>query len=224
MRIVLSLAMSLDGFIGDDSAKRLVLSSPEDFHAMYRLRAESDAVLVGGETVRLDNPSLATRHPEFFELRRQRGVAPHPIKATITRTGKLPVDAKFFTEGDAQKLVYCGGQADQDLERRLEGRAMIRRFTEESISAASVVADLHSRGVSQLMVEGGAGAIGLFLNAGLVDAIRLAVAPVICGSHGRARPFAATCPQWQDRSRVHPEKVETLGDTVVTWYRLERAQ
>jgi riboflavin biosynthesis pyrimidine reductase len=66
MRVIVSVAISLDGFIADDSSQRLVLSSPEDFDAVYRLRAESDAILVGGETVRVDNPSLATRHAAYF--------------------------------------------------------------------------------------------------------------------------------------------------------------
>jgi len=46
MRVIVSVAMSLDGFIGDDSSQRLVLSSPEDFDAVYRLRAEPDVILV----------------------------------------------------------------------------------------------------------------------------------------------------------------------------------
>src|SRR4051812_17498122 len=177
MRVVVSVAMSLDGFIGDDSSHRLVLSSPEDFDAVYRLRAESDVILVGGETVRIDNPSLATRHPAYFELRQRRGVAPHPMKATITRSGNLPSDAKFFTEGTAQKLVFCGSQAEPELERRLESKATILRVADEDVKARSVIEDLEARGASQLMIEGGARTIQLFLQAGLVDVMRLAIAP-----------------------------------------------
>jgi 5-amino-6-(5-phosphoribosylamino)uracil reductase len=222
MRIIVSVAMSLDGFIGDDSSQRLVLSSPEDFDAVYRLRAESDVVLVGGETVRVDNPSLATRHLAYFELREQRGVAPHPMKATITRSGNLPPDAKFFTEGTAEKLVFCGSRADTELERRLESRAIVVRSADKDVRARSVIADLESRGVSQLMIEGGARTIQLFFQEGLVDAIRLAVAPVVCGARGRGRPFGGTFPQLANRQRTTLRKVEALGDTAVMWYELER--
>ncbi len=222
MRIVVSVATSLDGFISDDGPHRLVLSSPEDLEEVHRLRAQSDAILVGGETVRRDDPSLATRLPAGFELRRQRGVAPHPIKATITRSGDLPPESKFFTEGDAPKLVYCEASVAAGLERRLGSRASVIPLQEGAHVAQTIVADLARRGVGQLMIEGGARTIGLFLDAGLVDAVRLAVAPVVCGERGRSRPFSRPFPQWADRGRITLREVRALGDTVVAWYELER--
>ena len=222
MRVVVSVAMSLDGFIADDSSERLVLSSPEDFDAIHRLRAESDVILVGAGTVRADNPSLATRHAACFEFRQQRGMSPHPIKATITRTGALPPEAKFFTEGSAQKLVFCGANADPALEQQLESKATVVRFKDADVKARSVVADLAARGAAQLMIEGGAGTIDLFLQEGVVDVIRLAVAPVTCGARGKARPFAGSFPQLEDRQRTILRKIEALGDTAVMWYELGR--
>jgi riboflavin-specific deaminase-like protein len=222
MRTIVSVAMSLDGFIADDSTSRLVLSSPQDLDAVYRLRAASDAILVGGETLRSDNPSLATRHAACFELRKQRGVPPHPMKATITGSGNLPADAKFFQDGDGQKLVFCGASADPSLEQRLGSLATVVRLAEQDVAAEAVVANLARRGVSQLIVEGGARTIGLFFRAGVVDVLRLAVAPVICGKRGRSRPFTEPVSQWAERRHVRLEKTETLGDTAVMWYQLER--
>ena len=224
MRVIVSVAMSLDGFIDDSGPQRLILSSPEDFEAVHRLRAESDAILVGGETVRADNPSLTTRKDEYFALRRQRGVPPHPIKATITRTGNLPPDAKFFTDGSALKLVYCGARADSALEKRLEMRATVVRFPDDEIRAGSILQDLDARGASQVMIEGGAGTIALFLQAGVVDVVRLAVAPVTCGASGRVRLLGDPQVQWLHRRRTMLRKVEALGDTAVMWYELERSK
>lgn len=224
MRVVVSVAMSLDGFIDDSGSQRLVLSSPEDFDAVCRLRAESDVILVGGETVRADNPSLATRHDKYFELRRQRGVPPHPIKATITRTGNLPPEAKFFTEGTAQKLVFCGARTDSTLEARLGSRATVVRLPDEEIRAAAIIQDLGARGAAQVMIEGGAATIALFLQAGVVDIVRLAIAPVTCGASGRVRLFGDSQVQWTDRQRTRLRKVESLGDTAVMWYERERSK
>lgn len=221
MRVVVSVAMSLDGFIDDSRSQRLVLSSPEDLAAVHRLRAESDAILVGGETVRADNPSLATRHDEYFELRRQRGAPPHPIKVTLTRTGNLSPDEKFFTDGSALKLVYCGAHADSALERRLGSRATVVRFPDDEIRAASIVQDLGARGASQVMIEGGARTIALFLRAGAVDVVRLAIAPMICGAGGRVRLFDDSHVEGGRRRRAALRKVEALGDTAVMWYELE---
>jgi len=194
MRIIISVATSLDGFMADNSGQRLILSSPEDFCEVYRLRAESDAILVGGGTVRADNPSLATRHPEFFELRQQRGVGPHPIKVAMTQSGNLPRDARFFTEGDGEKLVYSGAQANP----------------------AAVVADLEARNIQQLMIEGGARTIQQFLQAGLVDAIRWAIAPTILATTGRARPFD------NPALKLALRKTEHYGNTAVLWYHHDR--
>jgi 5-amino-6-(5-phosphoribosylamino)uracil reductase len=224
MRVVVSVAMSLDGFIDDCGSQRLVLSSPEDFDAAYRLRAESDVILVGGETVRADSPSLATRHDKYFELRRQRGVSPHPIKATITRTGNLPPEAKFFTEGTAQKLVFCGARTASTLEARLGSRATVVRLPDDEIRAAAIIQDLGNRGAAQVMIEGGAGTIALFLQAGVVDVVRLAIAPVTCGASGRVRLFGDSRVQWTDRQRTRLRNVESLGDTAVMWYELERSK
>lgn len=224
MRVVVSVAMSLDGFIDDRGSQRLVLSSAQDFDAVYRLRAESDVILVGGETVRADDPSLATRHDEYFGLRRQRGVPPHPIKATITRTGDLPADAKFFTEGNAQKLVFCGARADSKLEGRLGSRATVVRLPDDEVRPGSIIQDLDARGASQVLIEGGAGTIALFLQAGVVDVVRLAIAPVTCGASGRVRLFDDSHAQWPDRRRTALRKVEALGDTAVMWYELERSK
>jgi 5-amino-6-(5-phosphoribosylamino)uracil reductase len=194
MRIIISVATSLDGFMADNSGRRLILSSPEDFNEVYRLRAESDAILVGGETVRADNPSLATRHPEYFELRKQRGVGPHPLKAVMTQSGNLPKGSRFFSDGDGEKLVYSGGRANP----------------------AAVIADLEARNIQQLMIEGGARTIQQFLQAGLFDLIRLAIAPVTCGTNGRAQPFPHPTP------RLTLHKTETHGNTAVLWYYHDR--
>jgi riboflavin-specific deaminase-like protein len=223
MRVVVSVAMSLDGFIDDSNPQRLALSSPEDFDAVYQLRAESDVILVGGETIRTDNPSLATRHAKYFELRRQRGVSAHPMKATLTRTGHLSPAAKFFTDGSAPKLVFCGAYADSTLEQQLGARATIVRFPDDQIRASSVLEDLEARGASQVMIEGGVRTIALFLQAGVVDVVRLAIAPVTCGATGRVRLFGDSSVKWIDRQRTTLSRVEALGDTAVLWYKLERS-
>ena len=68
MRITLSAAVTADGFLDDNSPRRLIISTPEDWAEVYRLRAAHDAILVGAETLRRDDPSLLVRdegtHPD----------------------------------------------------------------------------------------------------------------------------------------------------------------
>ena len=68
-----STAVSLDGYIDDNTSQRLVLSSAEDWDQVRALRAECDAILVGAETIRKDNPALVTRNAELRQKRLAQG-------------------------------------------------------------------------------------------------------------------------------------------------------
>src|SRR2546423_15399692 len=105
--ILLSCGMSIDGYLGSASPRRLELSNDADFERVDAVRASCDAILVGAATVRMDNPRLLVRSPELREQRAARGVEPSPIKVTVTQRVMLDPDANFFTAGDVEKLVYC---------------------------------------------------------------------------------------------------------------------
>src|SRR5262245_31055635 len=94
---ILSCAMSVDGYIDDASPARLVLSNPADLARVTSVRESVDAILVGANTIRRDNPRLV--------------VSTNPTKVTITSSGDLDPGAQFFTLGPATKLVYCLGDA-----------------------------------------------------------------------------------------------------------------
>ena len=63
MRVTLSFATTADGYLDDNSPERLMISTPGDWEAVMRLRAAHDAILVGAETLRRDNPALLLRDP-----------------------------------------------------------------------------------------------------------------------------------------------------------------
>ncbi|MDE5708762.1 MAG: dihydrofolate reductase family protein, partial [Alistipes sp.] len=63
MYVTLSVATTADGYMDDSTPDRLLISTPEDLAEVYRLRSEHDAILVGAETLRRDNPALLLRDP-----------------------------------------------------------------------------------------------------------------------------------------------------------------
>src|SRR3954452_19992083 len=105
---LLSCGMSLDGYLGSGTPRRLLLSNAADFDRVDEVRAGCDAILVGAATIRADNPRLTVRTPERTRDRVARGLPPTPAKVTITQRADLDACADFFATGDTEKLVYCG--------------------------------------------------------------------------------------------------------------------
>ena len=87
--VLLSCAMSIDGYIHDASETRLLLSNDADFDRVDAERAGCDAILVGAHTVRQDNPRLLVRSADRRAERTARGLPPSPVKVTLTAHGEL---------------------------------------------------------------------------------------------------------------------------------------
>src|SRR5213080_4632270 len=107
---LLSCGISIDGYLGAATPRRLELSNDADFDRVDAVRASCDAILVGAATVRKDNPRLLVRSDARREERAARGLARLPKKVTITERVELDARADFFTTGDTEKLVYCVSQ------------------------------------------------------------------------------------------------------------------
>jgi 5-amino-6-(5-phosphoribosylamino)uracil reductase len=172
--------MSVDGYIDDAGPRRLRLSNTADFDRVDSVRASCDAIMVGAGTIRSDDPRLLVRSPARRAGRVARGVPAEPAKVTLTSGGDLDPDARFFTTGEAPKLVYCASPAVRELTGRLEGRAEVVDAGDPPMLAIAL-ADLKQRGVRRLMVEGGTGVHTEFLTSGLADELHLVVAPFFVG-------------------------------------------
>ncbi len=172
--VLLSCATSADGYLDDASPERLILSGPADLDRVDEVRAGCDAILVGAQTVRADNPRLLIRDPRRSARRAARGLPAHPARVTLTATGDLDPDARFFAPG-ALRLVYCATSALPQATKIKDSAVLIDAG--DPVSADFMLQDLAERGVARLLVEGGARVLGDFLAAGRADELNLAVAP-----------------------------------------------
>ena len=93
--VILKMAMTLDGKIATKSGQSQWITGPESRSFVQKLRRLSDAIMVGGETVRLDNPSLTVREPENWPCQ--------PKKIILSRKANFPADMKIF---QGQKPVF----------------------------------------------------------------------------------------------------------------------
>lgn len=181
MRIILSAAISADGYLDDYSEQRLILSSPEDWRAVRSLRAEADAILIGAGTVRRDNPSLAIKDSQLREKRTAAGRLADIVKVTVSGSGDLDPKSKFFTDGGGEKVIFTTGVLSDELS---EVATVISR---SELSSATILIQLRKMGIGTLMVEGGSNILSMFLREKNWDEFRLAMAPVFVGDERAPR-------------------------------------
>jgi len=215
--VVLSCAMSVDGYIDDAAPERLRLSNEEDLDRVDAERARADAVLVGAGTIRRDNPRLLVRSAAARNERVARGLPPNPTGVTITGSGDLDPSSLFFTAG-ATRLVYCSTAAADGLRARLPGTATVVA-PGDPLDLRLLLDDLVGRGVRRLMVEGGSMVHTQFLAGGLADELQLVVAPLLVGDPAAPR-FVADGAAHRPGSSMTLAETRRIGDVVLLRYLL----
>jgi 5-amino-6-(5-phosphoribosylamino)uracil reductase len=216
---LLSCGMSIDGYVGSAMPKRLALSNEADFDRVDAVRASCDAIMVGAGTVRNDNPRLLVRSQIRRDERRARGLAPSPIKVTVTERVELDACADFFTTGDAEKLVYCPSPRVADARSRLGPVATVVDAG-RPVEMRTISEDLGARGVRRLMVEGGGKVHTQFLTDNLADELQLVVAPFFVGDSRAPRFVRDGRFPWNPERRAKLAEVRQLGDVVLLRYAL----
>ena len=217
--VLLSVAMSIDGHIDDATPERLVLSGPEDLDRVDRLRAGSDAVLVGAGTLRGDNPRLLVNSPLRRAERVALGLPAHPLRVVLSGGGELDPGLRFWHHGD-ERLVYAPDQALPRL-KPLHGLAELVG-TGPELDLGVVLDDLGARGVRRLMVEGGSTVHTQFLSSGLADEIQLAVAPFFVGVDAAPRFVRAGRFPQDALHRMILAETRTVGDIALLRYLVPR--
>ncbi|MBN8548512.1 MAG: dihydrofolate reductase family protein [Deltaproteobacteria bacterium] len=216
--VLASVAMSLDGYIDDNSGQRLILSNALDLAKLDEIRAEQDAILVGANTIRKDNPSLSIKSPDLRKRRVDSGRNPDLVKVTLTASGQLAANSRFFEVGAAEKLVYCPHSMTETLQSKLGPAAHVIGLS--SPSPHSLLEDLGARNIRKLLLEGGEKMHTAFLEANLVDELRVAIAPFFVGG-GAGQKFvqAARFPFDKNHS-MKLKSIEQLGDMAILTYHL----
>ena len=173
--VTVKIAMSLDGKICDDYGNARWISSAKSRKETGYLREWVDAIMVGAETVRKDNPSLLSHGKRNDDL----------IRVVVTRSGKLPKNAQIFTDGAPNEtLVFKVGEAAS------------RRFNKDDFLTTKsggtpfphckdlrdVLRQLGKSGVMHVLCEGGLNLARSFADAGLVDEWITVLAPKVIGS------------------------------------------
>ena len=217
--VTLKWAMSLDGRIATVAGDSQWISSPRGRRWALELREEHQAIVVGSGTALADDP----------RLNRRLGRADGPIaRVVLDRRLRLSPRARMF-EVEGTVVIYTAAPGASAEGATREWAARRDRLREggaevvvlEAVAPAAVLADLAGRGVSNVLVEGGAGVLEAFASSGVWDRAAVCCAPLLVGGSAAPGPLGgAGAAKLADAWRLDRLRVQRRGpDVILVGYR-----
>ncbi|HEY9738779.1 MAG TPA: bifunctional diaminohydroxyphosphoribosylaminopyrimidine deaminase/5-amino-6-(5-phosphoribosylamino)uracil reductase RibD [Trichocoleus sp.] len=174
---IFKYAMTLDGKIATSTGHSAWVSGPESRAAVHRLRARCDAVIVGGNTVRRDNPHLTT-HGQSDR---------NPLRVVMSRTLDLPTRAHLWNVETAATVVFTGQNSPATQRQQLEQQG-VEVVTLSDLTPSAVMADLYQRGCATVLWECGGTLAARAIADRAVQKIWAFIAPKIVGGQSAPSP------------------------------------
>jgi diaminohydroxyphosphoribosylaminopyrimidine deaminase/5-amino-6-(5-phosphoribosylamino)uracil reductase len=204
--VTLKAAVTLDGKIATRTGDSRWVTGPEARAWVHRLRDRVDAILVGSGTALADDPRLTTRLP--------RGRGRDPLRVVLDSDLDLPDRLALFRAGPGRPTLVA--HASRKGRRMGAGVELLAcRPGPGGVDLGDLLSRLAARGVTHLLVEGGARVHARFLASGLVDRVAVFVAPKIVGGDGLSWIGGPGPERMADALRLADVRVERLGDDVL---------
>ena len=222
--IFINVAMTADGKIDTVARKGAAISSQRDKERVDRLRAESDAVMVGGKTLLQEDPKLTVKSEALRAERVAQGLPPNPVKVGVVTKAELKPHSRFLREGPARVVIFTTHQTSKGQIAFLRSQgADVYTDDHDRVNLVNALSLLKELGINRLMVEGGATLNFELLRLGLVDEVTAYMAPLIFGGASAPTMVAGS---GLERSEAIPLKLIQLENWeeggVVLKYQLER--
>lgn len=209
------LATTLDGKISDGKSRYPDFTSSADRRRLFMLRAQSDVILVGAQTVRHEQLAPRIREPRLLEQRLARGASEQPQVAILSRSGDLPWHSAYFEDDDQLKHVLVPATTAVTLPEGLHQSVRVHHLAGGLPEALAFLGEL---GHGQVLCEGGGTVFAEMIRQGLIDELHLTLAPTILG--GGASVEAIRGPQLDPRPQFLLEQVNRVGDELHLVYSL----
>lgn len=180
--VFINVAMTADGKIDTFQRKGTAISSERDKERVDRLRAEADAIMVGGKTLLDEDPKLTVKSESLRAERLTRGLSPNPVKVGVVTEARLNPDSDFLKTGPANIVIFTTRWTSKHHISLLKSLGVDVYVDEaERVKLPKALETLKELGVKRLMVEGGATLNFELLRLGLVDEVNAYMAPMIFG-------------------------------------------
>jgi len=215
--VTFKLATSLDGRIATASGESQWITGPPARERAHALRASHDAIMVGTGTVVADDPQLTCRLPGLGHR--------SPVRVVIDRHLRIPRAARIIA--DAHRVptwVLTLRSADPGRRAAFLANGVtlidVNDDGEEQIDLAAALGALGERGITRLLVEGGARLAAAFFRARLVDRLVWVHAPLVIGGDGIPAIAGFDLAALVDARAFERLSTETIGDDVLTTFRV----
>jgi diaminohydroxyphosphoribosylaminopyrimidine deaminase/5-amino-6-(5-phosphoribosylamino)uracil reductase len=213
--VTLKLATSLDGRIATASGESRWITGEAARAEVQKLRASHDAVMIGAETARRDDPSL---------LARTDGVSLQPARIVLTSRFDIPFEGKLFENLAASPLIVFGaeraGPARQAILEGAGARVEVVPATDGGVDIAAVLARLDALNFGRVLAEGGGKLAAALIAADVVDRLEWFRAPTVLGGEGRPAVAALALTKLADAPRFKRVALRELGPDI--WESYER--
>jgi diaminohydroxyphosphoribosylaminopyrimidine deaminase/5-amino-6-(5-phosphoribosylamino)uracil reductase len=178
--VTVKYAMSLDGKIATRSGDSKWISGDNGRHYVHNLRYESDAIMVGANTILADDPHLTARCASG----RGGTVRKQPLRVVVDGKGRIPHTARVIEEPGKTLLVLGQSSKSKEVAASVQAGAELLELpllAEGQVDLEELLKLLGERGITSVLVEGGGILIGSLFDQGLVDRVVVIIAPIIIG-------------------------------------------
>jgi len=179
-----NMITTLDGSAVGPDGRTGSINTEADRATFARLRGLADVVLVGARTCTIEGYGRPEPEPELQSYRCEHNKAPAAVLAIVSGSLAIPLDAPFLTEGPPPPLIFTCAAAPQSRRGQIAERAEVIIAGDDDVELPVVIDHLVSRGLTQVLSEGGPTLFAGLIRDGLLDELCLTVAPVVVGGHG----------------------------------------
>lgn len=210
--VILNAAMTLDGKIATKTGSSEI-SGPEDLERVHLIRKEMDAIMVGINTVLVDDPRLTVHKVPSIK-------SDNPVRVVVDSQARTPLNGRILND-DAPTIIGVSRKASSAKIQKLQESFEVIICGEDRVDLVDLMQNLKNKGINTLMLEGGSTLNFSMLQNGLVDEVRVCIAPMIVGgSDAKTLVDGEGFDFMKDSINLELKKSYKLGKDLILEYRV----
>jgi riboflavin-specific deaminase-like protein len=222
-KVILNFAMSVDGKVSTKQYQPTGFTSQEDKRRLLEIRALGDALLVGRNTVAIDNMSMGLPAKELRDARVLRGQREYPIRVIVSNSGNIPSDLKLFQNQLSPIVIYSTARMPASLQKKLVSRASLHLTEEAQVRIENVLTHLcQEYQIRALICEGGPTLARSLAEVDAIDELFLTVAPKLFGGSDAPGLLGPGGPFLNPSRRFQLVSMKVVANECYLHYRAER--